>query len=158
MPTARQCSEVEGFRVAADIERAPQMAPSVASDDNVSRRNMGDRPRRPKSTPDQRLRVPPQRLEAMIEEAIVDAYTESEQAGGFHVMIEQELELPFETTVLGVTVSVKRVDITEANDVVAVCSRGRERQAIPILELPLPDPPPTGWEWIEAYRRWARGR
>jgi hypothetical protein len=57
-----------------------------------------------------------------------------------------------------VTVSVKRVDITEANDVVAVCYRGRDRQAIPILELPLPDPPPTGWEWIEAYRRWARGR
>lgn len=20
-----------------------------------------------------------------------------------------------------------------------------------------PEPPPTGWEWIEAYRRWARG-
>ena len=94
----------------------------------------------------------------MIEETIVDAYTESEQASSFHVMIEQELELPFETTVLGVTVSVKRVDITEANDVVAVCYRGRDRQAIPILELPLPDPPPTGWEWIEAYRRWAWGR
>jgi hypothetical protein len=94
----------------------------------------------------------------MIEEATIDAYTESEQAGGFHVMIEQELDLPFETTVLGVTVSVKRVDITDANEVVAVCHRGRERQAIPILKLPLPDPPPTGWEWIEAYRRWARGR
>jgi len=95
---------------------------------------MGRRPRRPKSAPDQRLRIPPRRLEAMIEEAIVDAYTESEQAGSFHVMIERELELPFETTVLGVTVSVKRVDITEANDVMAVCYRGRDRQAIPILE------------------------
>jgi hypothetical protein len=94
----------------------------------------------------------------MIEEAIVDAYTESEQAGSFQVMIERELELSFETTVLGVTVSVKRVDITESNDGVAVCYRGRDRQAIPILELPLPEPPPTGWEWIEAYRRWARGR
>jgi hypothetical protein len=90
--------------------------------------------------------------------SIVDAYTESEQAGGFQVMIEQRLELPFETTVLGVAVLVKRVDITEANDVVAVCYRGRARQAIPILELPLPDPLPTGWEWIEAYRYWARGR
>lgn len=44
---------------------------------------------------------------------------------------------------LGMTVSVKRVDITEAIDVVAVCYRGRDRQAIPILELPLPHPPPT---------------
>ena len=94
----------------------------------------------------------------MIEEAIVDAYTESEQAGSFLVMIEQELRLPFETTVLGVTVLVKRVDISEADEVVAVCHRGRERQAIPIRELPLPDPPPAGWEWIEAYRRWAKGR
>jgi len=79
-----------------------------------------------------------------------------EQAGGFHMMLEQELDLPFETTVLGVTVSMKGVDITDTDDVVAVCYRGRERQAIPILELPLPDPPPAGWEWIEAYRRWAR--
>ena len=94
----------------------------------------------------------------MIEEAIVDAYNESEQAGGFHAMIEQELDLPFDTVVLGNTVSVKRVDITGANEVVAVCHRGRERQAIPILALPLPTPPPAGWEWIEAYRRWARGR
>ena len=94
----------------------------------------------------------------MIDEAIIDAYTESEQAGGFHAIIEQELALPFETMVLGVPVIVKRVDVTGANDVVAVCHRGRERQAIPILELPLPNPPPAGWEWIEAYRRWARGR
>jgi hypothetical protein len=46
-------------------------------------------------------------------------------------MLEQELDLPFETTVLGMTVSVKRVDITDTNDIVAVCHRGRERQAIP---------------------------
>jgi hypothetical protein len=76
----------------------------------------------------------------------------------FHAMIEQKLALPFETMVLGVPVTVKRVDLTDADAIVAVCCRGRERQAIPILELPLPDPPPTGWEWIEAYRRWARGQ
>lgn len=105
-----------------------------------------------------RSRISSSRLEALIEEAIVDAYTESEQAGSFQVMIEQELDLPFETTVLGMTVVVKRVDITDANEVVALCHRGRERQAIPILELPLPTPPPAGWEWIEAYRRWAKGR
>jgi len=54
----------------------------------------------------------------MIEEATIDAYTESEQAGGFHAMIEQALDLPFETMVLGVPVIVKRVDVTDANDVV----------------------------------------
>jgi len=30
------------------------------------------------------------------------------------------------------------------------------RQEIPVLDLPLPDPPPAGWEWIAAYRQWAR--
>ena len=115
--------------------------------------------RRPKGRPKaSRPRVSRNRLEEMIEEAIVDAYNESEQAGGFHAMIEQELDVPFDTVVLGETVSVKRVDITETNEVVAVCYRGRERQAIPILALPLPTTAPAGWEWIEAYRRWARGR
>lgn len=39
-----------------------------------------------------------------MEEATIDACTESERAGGFHAMIEQALDLPFETMVLGVHV------------------------------------------------------
>jgi hypothetical protein len=103
-------------------------------------------------------RIPATRLDALIEVAIVDAYTEAEQAVGFQATIEQYLALPFETVVLGAPVTVKKVDVTRAGEIVAVCYRGRERQAISILELPWPDPPPAGWEWIEAYRRWARGR
>ena len=94
----------------------------------------------------------------MIEEAIVDAYTESEQVVAFHATLDQHVHCPFEAQVLGTTVTVRKVDVTAAGNIVAICYRGRERQAIPILELPLPDPPPAGWEWIEAYRRWARGR
>jgi hypothetical protein len=60
--------------------------------------------------------------------------------------------------VLGVPVTVERVDLTEAGEVVAICRRGRSRQRIPILDLPLPSPRPDGAEWIEAYRYWARGR
>jgi hypothetical protein len=50
------------------------------------------------------------------------------------------------------------IDLTDDEEIVAVCVRGRSRQPIRLLELPLPDPPPDGAEWIEAYRRWARGR
>lgn len=96
-------------------------------------------------------RIPAARLDALIEEAIVDAYTEAEQAVGFHATIEQHLALPFETVVLG-------APVTAEGGLVVICCRGRERQAIQILELPLPDPPPAGWEWVEAYRQWARGR
>ena len=40
-------------------------------------------------------------LDALVEEAMVDAYGDDEQLGGFAVMIEDNLEFPFETTVLG---------------------------------------------------------
>ena len=92
----------------------------------------------------------------MVEEATVDCYNESEQVCGWFTMIDENLAVPFEAMVLGVTVTVERVDITEADQIVAICSRGRRRQSIPILDLPLPTPPPDGAEWIEAYRRWAR--
>jgi len=93
----------------------------------------------------------------MVDEAIVDAYGESEQIGGFYTAIDEHLVVPFETTVLGVTVTVRGVDLTDRDEIVAICTRARHRQAIPILDLPLPSPVPEGAEWIEAYRLWAGG-
>lgn len=46
----------------------------------------------------------------MIEEATVDCYNEDEQVTGLFTMIEDNLALPFETTVLGMAVSVASVD------------------------------------------------
>lgn len=121
----------------------------------MARRDTGDRGKRPAS---RRPRISPAHLDALIEEAIVDAYNESEQVVGFHATIEQHLALPFEAVVLGIAVTVKKIDVPAGRNIVAICYRGRERQPVPILDLPLPDPPPVGWEWIEAYRRWSRGR
>ena len=64
---------------------------------------------------------------------------------------------PFDTKVLGVTVTVERIDMTDDEQIIAICRRGRSLQAIPILDLPLPKPRPAGVEWIEAYRCWAAG-
>src|SRR4029434_2198619 len=97
------------------------------------------------------------RLDALVEEAIIDAYGESEQQVGLLTMLQQHLACPFMTEVLGVAVRVERVDINDADEIVAVCRHARERQRIPILNLPLPSPRPAGWQWIEAYRHWARG-
>jgi hypothetical protein len=94
-------------------------------------------------------------LDAMAEEATVDCHDEEEQLTGFATMVEENLEVPFETTVLGVTVTVTAVTHM-SHGLVADCARGRHRQAIHVLDLPLPDPPPKGAEWIAAYRRWAR--
>jgi hypothetical protein len=38
----------------------------------------------------------------------------------------------------------------------ADCVHGQHEQAIHILDLPMPEPPPKGAEWIAAYRHWAR--
>jgi len=97
-------------------------------------------------------------LDALVEQATVDAYDEYEQFAGFHAVIEEHLAVPFRTTVLGVEVNVTKIDLLSGTGIAAVCSRGKHRQAIGILDLPLPIPPPGGAEWIGAYRRWATGR
>jgi hypothetical protein len=72
-------------------------------------------------------------------------------------LLQEHLACPFSTHVLGEPVRVERIDLNDAEEIVAICRRQRHRQLIPILNLPLPSPPPLGWEWIEAYRYWARG-
>ena len=94
-------------------------------------------------------------LDDLIAEATVDCYGEEEQLTGLATMIADNLAVPFETTVLGVTVTVPAIDQADSG-IVAICVRGKHRQAISVLDLPLPDPPPPGAECIAAYRRWAR--
>jgi len=94
-------------------------------------------------------------LDALVEQAIVGAYDEYEQLASFHVVIKEHLAVPCQTTVLGVEVTVTKIDLLSGSGLVAICSRAKHRQAIGILDLPLPTPPPAGAEWIDAYRHWA---
>ena len=50
------------------------------------------------------------RLDELLAETVVDAIGESEQATGFYTMLENDLKLPFETQILGVTATVERVN------------------------------------------------
>jgi hypothetical protein len=97
------------------------------------------------------------RLEALIEEAVVDAYGDEEQTGGFFTMIEEHLALPFSVSILGVEAVVEKVDMTRDGRIVAVCRHDGVKQRIEILDLPLPRPIPAGAEWIVAYSHWRRG-
>jgi uncharacterized Zn finger protein len=99
-------------------------------------------------------RIGKAQLAAMIEEATVDAYGEAELATGWYTVLDEHLALPFDTTIFGVVVKVARLDLRGDDTIVAICMRGRKRQSVPILELPLPSPRPPGAEWIEAYRHW----
>ena len=97
------------------------------------------------------------RLKKLIAEAVVDAYTEQEQAVGFLTMIQEHLVLPFSVNILGVEAVVEKVDMTRDGRIVAVCRRDKIRQRIGILDLALPTPTPAGAEWIAAYHHWSRG-
>ena len=94
-------------------------------------------------------------LEALIEEAVVDAYDEDERRMGFLTMLQDNVDVPFETEVLGVPVEVTEIDANDAGEVVALCKHGQHMQRVPVVDLPLPKPPPEGFEWIEAYRLFA---
>jgi hypothetical protein len=50
------------------------------------------------------------RLRGLVEEAIVDAYGESEQRVGFLTMLQEHLEVPFETEVIGIPVQIIGID------------------------------------------------
>ena len=66
-------------------------------------------------------------LDALIEEATVDAYDETEQVTGFHTMLTDNLELPFKTEVLGVEVTVEKFDWTDDDNQIACSVRGASR-------------------------------
>ena len=114
--------------------------------------------RKLKREPDTKLKLfSKAKLEKLIDEAVVDAYGEEEQVGGFFTMMEEHLALPFSANILGVDVVVEKVDMTRSGRIVAICRRDKIRQKIEILDLPLPTPAPVGAEWIAAYRLWRRG-
>jgi hypothetical protein len=99
--------------------------------------------------------ITPAELNALVSEATVDCHDEEEQLMGLFNMIEENLALPFHTSILGAPVMVKSVEERE-DRIVAICTRGGKHQAVSLLDLPLPSPPPLGAEWIEAYRHWSR--
>jgi len=91
-------------------------------------------------------------LDRLVEDATVDCYNESEQVTGLYTMIQDNLAFPFQTEVLGALVTVQGINLTDREEIVAVCRRGNHRQKILLTHLPLPSPPPAGAEWIAAYR------
>jgi hypothetical protein len=113
-----------------------------------------------KLKPDPETNLPPlskTKLEALIEEAVVDAYGEDEQKVGLLTMMQEHLALPFSVNILGVEAIVEKVDMTRDGRIVAVCRRDGMRQRVEILDLPLPKSAPAGAEWIAAYSYWRRG-
>lgn len=60
-----------------------------------------------------RRRLSKTELDKLVSEATVDCYGEEEESSGLFTMLEDHLELPFETTILGMPVNVEEIELTE---------------------------------------------
>jgi hypothetical protein len=133
-----------------------QSAPAVPAP--VTRPGASNRRTAKRGRPTRSWPPSPRRLDALIEEATVDAYGESEQATAFLTALEEHLPLPFGAAILGKAVVVEKIDLSGADELIAICRRRGKRQKVRLLDLELPVPRPKGAEWVAAYRRWARRR
>lgn len=96
------------------------------------------------------------RLEDLIHRAVLDAEDDEEQQMGFYEALEDHLRFPFKTALAGVAVVVQGLTVGEDDEILAVCLKGGEKVGVPLLDLPMPKPPPKGAEWVEAYRLWVQ--
>jgi hypothetical protein len=94
-------------------------------------------------------------LEALVSEALVDAYGPDGELTAWSAVLEDALAVPSTTTVLGREVTVTKLEIPENGGIRAVCVAEGHRQRIAPTDLPLPEPPPVGAEWVAAYRWWS---
>jgi tetratricopeptide (TPR) repeat protein len=94
-------------------------------------------------------------LDILIDEIIVDAYGDDEQSWAFRQVLEDELELPKETFVIGEPVTVLTLDYeNERRGITARCRRedGTEYQ-VAACDLFFPRST-TAARYVAAYRKW----
>jgi hypothetical protein len=97
------------------------------------RRSRGKpKPRRQEGRASEHGRRKPTKAELrdLVEQATMDCYNESEEVTGLYTMIEEYLAVPFQTSVLGMDVTVGTVDLTDAEEVVVVCRRRVEQRLL----------------------------
>ena len=66
-------------------------------------------------------------------------------------VVADRVQVPFSARVFDTDVIFEAVR-EDGDRAVAICKTGRRKQKVSLLDLALPDPPPKGWEWIEAWK------
>lgn len=94
-------------------------------------------------------------LDALISEATVDCYNESEAHTGFYEMLREQLPFPFTARIIGEKVEVHDIDINREGVVEAICYRGSKQYRVALLSLEIPKSLPH-IEWLNAYRKFCR--
>ncbi len=97
------------------------------------------------------------RLQALIEEATVDCYDESEARMGMVTAVVEGVVCPFTAKVIGETLEVTSLEESrEGARVMAVCRYKGKEYRIDINSLDWPKEKPEGFERVEAYREWLK--
>jgi hypothetical protein len=97
----------------------------------------------------------PDRLQALIEEATVDAYGEGEEHVGLVTTIEDNVVCPFKAKVIGEEVEVLSLRGPKSGfGLVAVCRYKDKDYQLDVSSLEWPAKKPKGFKWIEAYQEW----
>jgi hypothetical protein len=97
------------------------------------------------------------RLEALINEATVDAYGEEEQFMSMVYALDENLNFPFQAKVLDEVVEVVGIDDHRSDlrrGIMAKVRKGGNEHAFPLSELEPLKPDETTAEWLAAYRYW----
>lgn len=94
----------------------------------------------------------PKNLEALIEEATMDAYGEDEQRSGFLVMMQDNIPVPFPATLGDIEMQVVDFDGTQSR-LLACCERNGKKFSVDVLDIE-PVKGTKGTERLEAYRSW----
>ena len=109
--------------------------------------------------PGRKLKVTSRHLRKLIEEAIVDCYTEDEQHGAFLVMFQDRVLCPFKALVVGEEVEVRGFDWDGTpQGIVAICRRKGRTFRVNATALQWAGRPRGGADWFDAYRAWLEGK
>lgn len=97
------------------------------------------------------------RLEALLEQAIVDCYDEVEEFWGIAATLEMHLNFPLQAQALGEPVEVIGLDNHRSSlrrGIMARVRKGEQEFPVALSELEFVDPDPTSAEWLAMYRYW----
>lgn len=100
------------------------------------------------------------RVEALLEKATVDCYSEEEAFWGVFYSLDEGLNFPLQASALGDAVEVLGLDEERSGlrrGVVARVRKAGREYATALETLEFVDPDAASAEWLEVYQYWAEG-
>jgi len=97
------------------------------------------------------------RLQALLEEAIVDCYDEEEEFSGVLVTLDENLKFPLQAQLLGDTVEVTGLSESRSSlrrGITANIKKGERAATASLADLTFVNPDPVSAEWLAMYRYW----